>query len=199
MNSNRFFTTSNIAKIAILSAIAYILILFDIPLVIFPSFYKIDLSEVAVLIGGFSLGPWAAVAIEGIKILIKSMTGTNTAYVGELANFIIGCALCVPASIIYYKEKTKKNALKGLVVGGIIMTIVGFIMNYYVLLPAYSYFYKLDMNILIGMGTAIIPIIKDRFTFVLFATTPFNIIKSIIVGIVTFVLYKHISPILKKY
>ncbi len=198
MNSNKFFTTATIAKIAIISAISYVLMLFSFPIPFIPPFYSLDFSEVAVLIGGFSLGPLAAVIIEALKNILKAMTGTNTAYVGELANFIIGCALCVPASIIYKKNKTKKGAIIGFIVGGAIMTLVGVIMNYFVLLPAYSVFFKLDMDKIIAIGTAIVPLIKDKLTFVLLATTPFNIVKSIVIGTVTFVLYKHISPLLKK-
>lgn len=198
MNKNRFFTTSNIVKTAILGAIAYVLMLLDFPLPFLPPFYKLDFSEVAVLIGGFSMGPLAAIVIEAIKILFKAMTGTSTAYVGEIANFIIGISLAVPASFIYQKNKSKKSAVKGMVIGGTTMTIMGVILNYFVLLPAYSYFYNLPLETIIEMGSKSIPIINDSFSFVLFATTPFNIIKAIVVGIVTVLLYKRISLLLKK-
>lgn len=199
MNTNRFFTTKNIAKIAILSTIAFVLMIFAFPLPFIPKFYSLDFSEVAVLVGGFSLGPLAAVTIEGVKIILKTLTeGTSTAYVGEVANFIIGCAFCVPASFIYQKNKTKTAAIKALTIGGITMVFVGLLMNYFILLPAYSFFYKMDMSVLIGMGSVIFPFIQDKLTFVLFATTPFNIIKAILVGILTFAIYKHISPLLKK-
>ena len=191
--------TKTIAKIAVLGAIAFILHFFDFPLPFVPSFYKIDLSEVAVLIGGFALGPKSAVAIEGLKVILKLLfKGTDTAYVGDIANFIIGCSLVVPATIIYHKDKTRHNAMKGLSVGGLCMALVGLVMNYFVLLPAYSYFYGLPMDTLIGMGTALIPAIKDKFTFVVLATTPFNIIKAFVVSVVTTLLYKHLSPILHR-
>ena len=192
-------STKMIAKIAILGALAFILHFFDFPLPFIPTFYKIDFSEVAVLIGGFALGPKAAVAIEFLKVILKLLfKGTDTAYVGDIANFLIGCALVVPAAIVYHKNKTKKDAVKGLVIGGLCMTLAGLVLNYFVLLPAYSYFYGLPMDVLVSMGTALIPAIKDRFTFVLLATTPFNIIKAIIVSVITVLLYKHISPLLHR-
>ncbi|MBQ1355249.1 MAG: ECF transporter S component [Solobacterium sp.] len=186
-----------LTKIAVLSAVAFVLMYFDFPLPFIPSFYKLDFSETAVMAGGFAMGPGAAVAIEALKILLKILfKGSDTAYVGELANFLIGCAFVLPASFMYRKEKTRQRALMGLVAGTLCMTAVGVIINYAVLLPAYSFFYQLPMEVLIGMGTALIPFIADKLTFVLLATTPFNIIKGVLVSIVTILLYKRISPLL---
>ncbi len=186
-----------LTKIAVLSAVAFVLMYFDFPLPFIPSFYKLDFSETAVMVGGFAMGPGAACAIEGLKILLKILfKGTDTAYVGELANFLIGCAYVLPASFLYRKKKTKQQALIGLVAGTLCMTAVGVIINYAVLLPAYSFFYQLPMDVLIGMGTALIPAITDKLTFVLLATTPFNIIKGILVSVLTVLLYKRISPLL---
>ena len=186
-----------LTKIAVLSAVAFVLMYFDFPLPFMPSFYKLDFSETAVMAGGFAMGPGAACAIEGLKILLKILfKGTDTAYVGELANFLIGCAYVLPASFLYRKKKTKQQALIGLVAGTLCMTAVGVIINYAVLLPAYSFFYQLPMDVLIGMGTALIPAITDKLTFVLLATTPFNIIKGILVSVLTVLLYKRISPLL---
>ena len=111
------FETKTMAKIAILGAVAFILMLFEFPLPVAPSFYKFDFSEVAVLIGAFALGPAAAAMIEAIKVLLNILfNGTITMGVGELANFLIGCALSVPAALIYQKNKSKKTAIKGMVV-----------------------------------------------------------------------------------
>jgi riboflavin transporter FmnP len=191
--------TSTFAKIAVLGAIAFILMLMEFPLPFVPSFYKMDFSETAVLIGGFALGPGPGTIIEAIKIILNIMfTGTSTAYVGEIANFLIGISFMLPAVFIYQKNKTKANAIKGLAAGGLCMVIVGMLMNALILLPAYSYFYHMPMEVIIGMGTALIPLIKDRFTFVLFATTPFNIVKAVSVSVITMLLYKRISPLLHK-
>ncbi|MBQ1467599.1 MAG: ECF transporter S component, partial [Solobacterium sp.] len=124
--------------------------------------------------------------------------GTDTAYVGDIANFIIGCAMVIPASLIYHRNKTRKGAITGMITGVLVMTVVGVIVNYFVLLPAYSYFYHLPMDKLIGMGSAMIPLIKDKLTFVLLATTPFNLIKGFLVSLITMLVYKRVSPLLHR-
>lgn len=191
--------TSIIAKVAVLGAVAFVIMLAEIPLPFFPPFYKLDFSEVVVLMGGFALGPLPAVAIEALKIILNLMfTGTMTAYVGEIANFMIGLSFVLPAVIIYHRNKTRRNAIRGLLVGSVCLIVVGALLNGLVLLPAYSYFYHMPMDALIGMGSALIPAIKDRLTFVLFATAPFNLIKAIVTSLLTIALYKRISPILHR-
>lgn len=185
-------------QIAMLGAVATVLMLFEIPLVFAPSFYEIDLSEVAVLIGAFAMGPIAGVVIELIKVLLNFvLNGTITAGVGEFANFVIGCGLVVPAGIIYRKNKSRKGALIGMVIGILIMTIVGSALNAYVLLPTYSKAFQMPMETLIAMGTAVNPAITDLSTFVLFAVVPFNLLKGFVVSAVTLLLYKRISRIIK--
>lgn len=200
MNTRKIFNIKTMAKISFLAAIAFILMYFDFPIpFLAPTFYKIDFSEVAVLVGGFALGPLAAMIIEGLKIFLYVLfKGSGTAYVGEFANFLIGCALVVTASYYYQKNRSKKNAVIGLIIGSILMTVTGLILNYFVLIPAYSIFFGLDLDTIIKMGAAIIPIINDKFSFVLLATTPFNIVKAVVVSVLTILLYKHISPLLKK-
>ena len=192
-------TISTIVKIAILGALAFAVMLLEIPLPFFPPFYKLDFSETFVLIGGFALGWLPAVGIEALKILLNIIfTGTMTAYVGEFANFLIGLSYVLPAVFIYHHEKNRRNAIRGLIAGSICLVVFGAFLNAVVLLPAYSYFYNMPMDALIGMGTALIPIIRDRFTFVLFATAPFNLIKAVLTGILTMLVYKRISPILHR-
>lgn len=191
--------TSKIAKVAILGAIAFVVMLAEFPLPFFPPFYKLDFSEAVVLIGGFALGPVSAAAIEALKIILNVMfTGTMTAYVGEFANFLIGMSFVLPAVIIYHRSKSRSNAIRGLVIGSVTLIVAGALLNALVLLPAYSYFYHMPMEVLIGMGSELIPLIHDRFTFVLFATAPFNLIKAILTSIITVLLYKRISPILHR-
>ncbi|MEG1848581.1 MAG: ECF transporter S component [Lachnospiraceae bacterium] len=197
--SRRIVNVRNMVQIAMLGAVATVLMLFEIPLWFAPSFYEIDLSEVAVLIGTFSMGPLAGAAIELIKILLNFVVnGTITAGVGEIANFLIGCALVVPAGIIYRRKHTKKNAVIGMMVGIISMVVVGCILNAYVLLPAYAAA-LMPLDALVGMGTALNPAITDVTTFVLFAVAPFNLLKGVLTAIVTLLLYKKISPILKSH
>lgn len=195
----KLLTPRGMAKIAILSAVSFILMMFEFPLPFAPSFYKLDFSEVGVLLGGFAMGPMAAVAIEGLKIVLNLLfTGSSTAYVGEFANFVIGCSFAVTASLIYKHHKSRKSALIGMVTGTLVMALVGAVINAVVLLPMYSVLYQMPMDALIGMGSAIIPAIHDIWTFALFAVVPFNLVKGILVSVFVFILYKHVSPLLHR-
>ena len=183
--------TRYMVQVAMLGAAAVVLMFFDIPLPFAPSFYKIDLSEGPVLIGAFAMGPLAGAAIELIKILLNLvMKGSTTAGVGEVANFLIGCAYVMPAAWIYKTQKTKKNAMIGMAVGTVFL-------NAFVLLPAYAAAFGMPMDALVGMGSAVNKAITSLPTFVLFAVVPFNIIKGVVVSLVTMLLYKHISRLLK--
>ena len=188
-----------IAKVSILSAVAFLLMLFEIPLPFFPPFYELGFDEVAVMIGGFAMGPLAGAVIETLQIVLNLLfQGTDTACVGEISNLLIGLALVVPSSIYYQRHKTRKGALIALVIGILSLAVIGSLANYFIALPAYSYFYGLPMEAIVGMGTALLPLVSNTFTFVLFMTLPFNILKGIIVGIIVFVLYKRISPLLHR-
>lgn len=185
-------------QISMLSGISLILMLFEIPLWFAPGFYEIDFSEVAVLIGAFAMGPAAGVVIEAIKILLNFVVnGTVTAGVGEIANFLIGCSFLIPASIIYKKRKTKKGALIGMAAGTLAMTAIGCILNAYVLLPAYSAAFGMPMDALVGMGAALNKWITNLPTFIMWAVAPFNLLKGVVVSMITLLLYKKIRPILK--
>ena len=183
-------TIKRVALMAIMGALAFVLMSIEFPLpFIAPPFYKFDLSEVAVLIGGFSLGPFAAVCIEALKIVLHLLfKGTVTAFVGELANFLIGLSFVLPAAFIYKKQKTKKNAFIGLGVGTIVMATTGVI----------AYFFHTSISSIVKAGQAIIPLIQDSLGFVLLSVLPFNLIKGIIVSICTLLLYKSISPLLHR-
>lgn len=197
MKKSNVLSVHGIARIGILSAVAFVLMMFEFPLPIAPSFYKLDFSEVAVLMGGFAMGPAAAAAIEGIKIVLNLIfTGSITMGVGELANFLIGCALSVPAALIYQKNKSKKTAVKGMVIGTLCMTLAGVVLNYLVLLPAYVALAHFPMEAILAAGQEIFPFITNKFMFVLACVTPFNLIKGILVSLITLLLYKHISPLL---
>ena len=192
--SKSIVNTKLVVQIGMLAAIAVVLMLFEVPLPFAPGFYKLDLSEVPVLIGGFLLGPLAAVGIEFVKIMLNFiMDGTVTAGVGELANFLIGCSFCVPAGMIYRKNKTKKGALLGLMGGVGLMTIVGCLLNAFVLLPAYAVAFQLPIDELIQMGTVINKNITDLTTFVIYVVAPFNLIKGIVVSVVVMLSYKQVK------
>lgn len=191
--------TRTIVEIGMLGAIATVLMLFEFPLpFIAPPFYQMDFSEVPVLVGAFALGPMAGAVIELVKILINLLiNGTQTAFVGEIGNYIIGCSFIMPAALIYKKRKTKKNAVLALIVGTVSMTVLGCFLNAYLLLPTYAAAFGMSLDEIIGFGTAINASIDDVMSFAAIAVAPFNLIKGVIVSVITLLIYKHISPILK--
>ena len=187
-----------IVQAGMLGAIAVVLMLFEIPLPFAPSFYEIDFSEVPVMIGTFAIGPVAGAAIELVKILLNFIiNGTTTAGVGEVANFLIGCALVVPAGIIYPRKRTRTGAIIGMAVGTVFMTLIGCLLNAYVLLPVYATAFQMPIDALVAMGTAVNGSIDSLFTFVAFAVAPFNLLKGVLVSLIVFRIYKKISPVFR--
>lgn len=196
-NQKKLLNTAVITRIAILSAVATVLMALKIPLWFAPSFYKIDISEVVVLLGAFALGPAAGVIIEFLKVLLNLLIdGSVTAGVGEFANFIMGCAFILPAAIIYKHKKSMLNAIIGMVVGIVSLTVISSLLNYYLLLPLYAKAFNMPMEALIGMGTKINPSVTDLRSFILIMVVPFNLLKGLLSSIFTFLLYKRISPVL---
>ena len=192
------FSVGVMAKVGMLSAIAVILMLFEIPLPFAPAFYEIDFSEVPVLVGCFAMGPVAGVLIELIKIIMNFIiNGTITAGVGEVANFLIGCALVVPAGIIYKKHRSRKSAIIGMVTGTVIMTVVGCFLNAFILLPAYAKAFQMPIEALVEMGAAVNGSVNSLLTFVMFAVAPFNLLKGVLVSLIVLLIYKKISPVFR--
>lgn len=197
--TNKTNKTRTLVEIGMLGAIATVLMLFEFPIpFLAPPFYEMDFSEVPVLVGAFALGPAAGATIELIKILINLMiNGTATAFVGEIGNYLLGCSFIIPAAVIYKKKKSKKNAVIAMATGTIAMTVFGCFLNAYVLLPTYAAAFGMPIDVIIGMGTSINANITSVMTFVVIAVAPFNIFKGLIVSLITLLIYKHISPILK--
>lgn len=197
-NGEKVLTTRKIAMIGMFSAVAGILMLLEVPVPFAPSFYKIDPSELPVLICGFAFGPVAAVLTEFIKIIINLLiNSTTTAFVGELANFCVGCSMVIPATMIYYAKKSKKMALIGCIVGTLVMTVFGTLFNAVYLLPTFATLYGMPLDALVGMGTAINPNVTDVYSFVAFCVAPLNLLKGSAISVLTFAIYKPLSPILK--
>ncbi len=192
---HRVTPAKRITIVAVCGAIATVLHMLDFPLLFLaPSFYKLDFSELPVLLCGFYLGPAAAVTCEALKIVLKLLLqGTSTAFVGDFANFTVGCSMVLPAVIIYHIYKTKKSAIAGLCVGTIILTVFGSAFNAIYLLPKFSQLYGLPLDAIIGMGTKIHPGITNIPTFVLLAVAPLNLIKGMAVSVLTMLLYKKVA------
>ena len=194
-----FSSTHYISYTAIFAALAGVLMLIEIPLFFAPTFYKLDLSEIPILICTFYLGPVAGVAAELVKVMVKLLLkGTSTAFVGDFANFVVGCSFVLPASIVYHARPGRKTALLGMAVGTLVMTVFGSAFNAVYLLPKFSALFGMPMDAIIAMGTKVNPSIHSVSTLVFFAVVPFNLLKGVAVSALTFVLYKRISPLLHR-
>lgn len=195
----KFSSTHYISYTAIFACMAGVLMLIEIPLFFAPGFYKLDLSEMPILICTFYLGPVAGIAAELVKVLVKLLLkGTTTAFVGDFANFLVGCSFILPASVIYHAKPGRRTALVGMAVGTLVLTVFGSFFNAIYLLPKFAQLYGLPLETIISMGTDVNGAITDTATLVLFAVMPFNLLKGVVVSALTFVLYKRISPILHK-
>ena len=189
--------TRKMVCVGMLAAISTILMLFEFPLpFIAPSFYELDFSEVPILIGAFALGPVAGVLTELVKILLNLIiNGTDTAFVGEFANLLMGCLLVLPASLIYQRKKSRKSAIIGLIAGTVSLTVGAVFVNALIMLPFYAN--VMPLEVILNLGKAIHPSINSIWSFAVLLVAPFNLIKGVLVSVMTVVLYKHISPILK--
>ena len=185
----KLLSTKTIAKVGILSAIAYVLMFISVPLPIFPSFLKIDLSDIPAIFGGMSLGPMAGLAIVIIKNFLQGITATTTGGVGEFANIVIGGSYVLIICFFYKKLKNTNGVIIGGLLGIVTMTIMGCIMNYYIMMP---------LDAIIQMGTVLNPKVTDLFTFVIWMIAPFNILKALIMTIVTLPLFKKVEKVLTK-
>ena len=188
-------TARRVSIIGISAAIAAVLHILDFPLLFLaPEFYKLDFSELPVLLSGFYLGPSAAVACEGIKILLKLLLkGTSTAFVGDFANFAVGCSFVLPATIWYHAHKGKHHAVLGLTIGTLFMAIFGSAFNAVYLLPKFSQLFGLPMDTILQMGSAIHAGVTDVVTFVLLCVAPLNLVKGVAVSLLTMLLYTRVA------
>ena len=198
MKSTKFLTVSTLVKISILSAIGYILMFISVPLpMLFPEFLKIDISDLTALLGGISLGPMAGVTIAFLKNLLQFITGmSTTGGVGEFANFLIGGSFVFTVSYIYSKKRNIQGVIIGLVSGMVVMTVVGCVANYFIILPFYATI-GWSIDAVVSMGAAINPAIDSKMSFIIWMIAPFNILKSGLMSLLTLPVYKKTEKILK--
>ncbi len=186
--------TRALTMTALLAALAYILAFLEFPVPLSPSFARMDFSDFPALIGAFAFGPVCGILVELIKNTLQ-LFSTSTGGVGEFANFLMGGAYAAAAGLIYQKRKTKRTALIACVVGSIAMGITAAFANYFILLPLFETF--LPLNELIAAFGSFMPFIHTKLDIVLFNALPFNLLKGLVIGLVTMLVYKRISPILK--
>jgi len=186
--------TATMIKISLLGAISFVLMAMDFAVPIFPSFLKFDIGDIPSLVGGFALGP-----VQLIKNVLKiAIVGSSTGGVGELSNFVIGSSFAGVAALIYQHHKGIKSAIAACLCGTLTMSALGVLSNYFVMLPLYAKLFKMPMETIVAMGSKINPAIDSTLTLVLYSILPFNILKGLIISILTMLIYKKLSPILKK-
>jgi len=185
-------TVFTLTRCGLLAAMAVILFYIEIPVV---AFYKLDLSTLPAILAGFAMGPIEGVAVILVKDLVH-LLGTSTSGVGELADFLMSSAFVIPASLIYRRAKSRKSAVRGMLVGSVLMTVAAVLVNYFILIPAYQVLMNLPLEAIIGMGAAVLPFIDNTVKLVIFITAPFNVLKSVVLSLVTYLLYKRVSPML---
>ena len=184
------FSTPYLTRMAILTAIAFILFLVQIPVV---AFYKLDLSNIPVLLGAFSMGTVPGIIILALKCAL-ALLRTTSAGVGDLADFLMSAALIIPASVIYHHNKTRKTALIGMAVGTLCMVVVGVLANKFIMLPFYMGAYHMDMDGILKFAN--VGGIDSEWKLLLLITAPFNLLKGVVLSIVTGLIYKPLSPLL---
>lgn len=188
-------STRLIARVGVLGAIAALLFLIPgIPIV--PPIYKLDFSTVPVLLGGFSLGSVPGLLILFIKDLV-GLTNSSSMGVGELADFLASAAMMLTAVAIYRRCRSRRSALIALIAGTLAMTVVGALVNYFILIPFYVAVMNMPAEAIVAMIGKVIPAVDSLPKLIAFATTPFNLLKGIVLSIITFLLYKRLSPFLK--
>ncbi len=192
--TNSKISTRVMVCTAMLAAVSFLLAFLEVPMLLSPSFARMDLSDLPALIGAFAFGPMAGVVIELIKNGLQVFS-TQTAGIGELANFAMGASFVFTAGLIYKRNKTKKIALIACIIASVVMGVVAGLLNYFVLLPMYSAFMPIDQ--VIAFFGEIIPFIQTKFEVILFSAIPANIIKGLIISLFAMLIYKGVSPILK--
>ena len=199
IKTKKVLTTKNLTMIAMLSAIAAVLMIFEIQLPFSPSFVKFDFSDLPVMLGGFLIGPFAGGIIAFMKILLHFLlNGTTSFFVGDLSNLLLTLSFVLPASFIYQQKKTKKTAIQGLLVSIICTSLLAIIFNLFLIFPLYLKVLNLKMVDLINMIHVVNPLVKDVFTMIVFSILPFNLFKYSIVSMITMLSYKKLSILFKE-
>ena len=183
-----------IVMTGVLSAVATVLMMLSFSVPFMPSFIKMDFSELPALIASFSMGPISGVMVCLIKNLIN-LPMTTTGGVGELSNFLLGVCLVLPAGLVYRFRKNRRAAFLAALAGSVIMGVASLPINYFLTYPIYAKI--LPIEAIVGMYQAIFPKVDGLFSCLLIFNVPYTFFKGLIDTLLTFVLYKRISPLIK--
>lgn len=197
VNSSSMLRTKDMTKVGMLSVIAFILMYFQLPITfVAPPFMKLDISDLPVLMGAFTMGPVFGIIIAALKNIMHIIfKGTMTAGIGELSNFLISSTFAFVSAYFYRKHRTYKGAIISLTLGVLAMTFLAMLSNYFVVFPLYAK--VMPMDAIIAMGSAITPRITGLFSMMIYSVLPFNLIKGFTTAAVMMLVYKKISPIFK--
>lgn len=189
------WSTQQLITTGMLAAVAGVLMSLEFSLPMMPPFYKVDFSDVPSVIALFTIGPSSAICVEVIKLLIKLVTvGTNSMYVGELAN-LIGIVFYVAPIWLVYKKlgQTKKAAIIALSANLPVRIIFSCIVNACITLPLYAKAMGLPLDAVVQSVGAVNPMIQNLPTFLILATIPFNLIKAGLNYAVGYALFNRLS------
>ena len=187
-----------IAFIGLMGAVSAVLMLFRFPIPFMPPFLSFDLSGLMEMLGGFMFGPIAAACIIVVKILLQLvMQGSFSLGTGELQNLILSCSYVLPALIIYHRNKTKKMAITGMAVSTIFVSVMAVFTNLYLIIPFYVKLFGMSMDDIITMCRTVNPAMKNVTSMAVFGLLPFNLIKYGVTSLVTFIVYKRLSRVIK--
>ncbi len=187
----------NIRKLtvtAMLAAMSSVLMFFSFSVPFMPSFIKMDFSELPALIASFAIGPLSGAAVCLVKNLVN-LFFTTTGGIGELSNFLLGVFFVVPAGIIYKIKKGRLGAFIGSIVGAAAMAGLSVASNYFIVYPIYTKFMPLEA--IIEAYQAIFSGVTSLLDCLIIFNMPFTFLKGLCSVAITFLIYKHISPIIK--
>ena len=192
--------TKKLVMAALLGALAAILMVLDFNVPLAPAFIKFDFSDFPVLIGGFVFGPATGVLVAFLKIVLNLLfKPTTTMFVGEASNFLLSVCYMGVACLFYRKHRTKKGAVVGMVLATIATSLFAIASNLLVMFPMYAKLFNMSMEQIVNAVSAVNPFVKDVTTMVIASLVPFNLFKYGVISIITFISYKKIEVILKKY
>ena len=195
--SSRKAMITKLTSTAILSAMAVLLMYLEFNLPFMPSFLKFDFSELPVLVGSYALGPWYGVLIELLKNLIH-LPATGTAGIGEASNFLTGSIYVFTAGSIDKKNRTRKGAIISMAIATLALGVIACPLNYFVTLPLYGTVLHFPMEAIVGMASAVNPMVSSKISLIFWVFLPFNLFKGLVISFFKFWVYKPISNIIHR-
>lgn len=195
MGTKTVFSTRQMVMLALLSALAYVLMLIPLPFK-FLGFLELEFSDVPAIIATLAYGPLAGVTVEFIKNLIKALTASNTAFIGELANFAIISGYMIPLGLLFKKLKNRYKVQISFAAAIAGFLAAGIAVNYFVTVPLYARLFG-GMDNVVNAASVAVPAIKDLATIVILGITPFNLVKGVLISVTGYLVYKAFHKVIE--